>query len=111
NEVIGLIALQNSLPDNFHDADISLLLALATPLSMALDNVRLTETERERRLIASALMEIGQLAGARLDYDDVLEQILDQLQRVISYDSGVILLQPGGSSSERQLIVGASHEP
>lgn len=109
NEVIGLIALQNAMPESYDDNDLSLLMALATPLSMALDNVRLTETERERRMIAGALMEIGQLAGARLDYDDVLEQILDQMQRVISYDSGVILIKPSGD--ERQLIVGASHDP
>jgi signal transduction histidine kinase len=109
NEVIGVISLQNTIPESFHDEAISLLMALATPLSMTLDNLRLTETERERRMIAGALMEIGQLAGARLDYDDVLEQILDQLQRVISYDSGVILIKPSGD--ERQLIVGASHDP
>ena len=54
-------------------------------------------------------MEIGQLAGARLDYDDVLERILDQLQRAISYDSAAILLP--SSEDERLLIVSASHDP
>ena len=108
-EVTGLIALQNVMPDSFDDHDLSLLMAIAAPLSLALDNIRLTDTERERRLIAASLMEIGQLAGASLDYDDVLERILDQLQRAVSYDSAAVLLP--ASEQERRLIVSASHDP
>ncbi|MFN8447121.1 MAG: GAF domain-containing protein [Anaerolineae bacterium] len=109
SEVIGLIALQNLLPGSLTDRDLSLLMALAAPLSLALDNIRLVENERERRLIAGALMEIGQLAGAQLDYDDVLDRVLDQLQRVISYDSAAVLLPT--SDDQRTLIVSASHDP
>lgn len=109
SEIAGLIALQNVMPNSFDDHDLSLLMAVAAPLSLALDTLRVAETERERRLIAGALMEIGQLAGASLDYDDVLERILDQLQRVITYDSAAILLPMSGD--ERRLIVSASHDP
>ncbi|HVU11866.1 MAG TPA: GAF domain-containing protein [Phototrophicaceae bacterium] len=109
SEVNGLIALQNVIPNGFDDHDLSLLMAIAAPLSLSLDNLRLAETERERRMIAAALMEIGQLAGVNLDYDDVLERILDQLQRVVSYDSAAILLTP--TEGERSLMVGASHDP
>ena len=109
SEITGLIALQNITPDSFDDHDLSLLMTIAAPLSLALDNIRLTDTERERRMIATGLTEIGQLAGARLDYDDVLERILDQLQRAISYDSAAILLP--SSENEHLLIVSASHDP
>ena len=109
SEIAGLIALQNVMPNSFDDRDLSLLIAIAAPLSLALDTLRVAETERERRLIAGALMEIGQLAGASLDYDDVLERILDQLQRVISYDSAAILLP--AADDQQRLIVSASHDP
>ncbi len=109
SDVIGLVALQNLMPNSFNDYDLSLLMAIAAPLSLALDNMRLTETERERRMIAGSLMEIGQLAGALLDYDDVLERILDQLQRVVTYDGAAILLP--ASSPEPVLVVTASHDP
>ncbi len=109
SEVTGLIALQNVLPQSFNDLDLSLLMAIAAPLSLALDNLRLIDTERERRLIATALMEIGQLAGAHEDYDEVLERLLDQLQRVSGYDSAAILLAEIDATD--RLIVGASHDP
>ncbi|MCC6801395.1 MAG: GAF domain-containing protein [Anaerolineae bacterium] len=109
SEVIGLIALQNAVPGSLTDRDLTLLMAIAAPLSLALDNIRLTDNDRERRLIAGALVEIGQLAGAHLRYDDVLDGVLDQLQRVISYDSAAILLPT--PDDEHLLIVGASHDP
>ncbi len=109
SEVIGLIALQHVMPGSFSDRDLSLLMTIAAPLSLTLDNVRLADMERERRLIAGALMEIGQLAGRQLDYDDVLDRILDQLQRAVGYDSATVLLP--ASSGEPLLIVSASHDP
>src|SRR5690606_14538618 len=41
SEVTGLVALQNVLPGSFDDEDLSLLMAMTAPISMALDNARL----------------------------------------------------------------------
>jgi len=117
-EVTGLIALQNQLPNSFDDSDLSMLQAIAAPLALSLDNLRMNETDRERRMIAAALMEIGQLAGGSLDDSDLLENLLDQYQRVVSYDSACVLLPSRESGSpefardeERILLVSASHDP
>lgn len=117
-EVTGLIALQNLLPNSFDDGDLAMLQAIAAPLALSLDSMRMNEAERERRMIAAALMEIGQLAGGSLEDDDLLENLLDQYQRVVSYDSASVLLPSRESGSpefaraeERILLVSASHDP
>jgi signal transduction histidine kinase len=110
NEVVGVISAQNYLPDAYADADLTILMAYAAMLALMYDNLRLVELERERRFIAGALMEIGQVVSGRADYDDVLDRILDQIHRLVANDSASILLEPVGHSSEK-LIVCATHDP
>ncbi len=110
NEVIGVISAQNFLPNSYNDADLSILMAYAAMLALMYDNLRLVELERERRLIAASLMEIGQVVSGAANYDDVLDRILDQIHQLVDYDSASILLEPAGESSER-LIVCATHDP
>jgi len=53
---------------------------------------RLYETEREQRQTAQALREIGTVFSATLSYDSILDQILDELPRMIPYDAAYVLL-------------------
>jgi signal transduction histidine kinase len=108
-EVRGLMALQHAAPHAFTDRDRSLLQAIAAPLSLALDNLRLSESERERRTIAGGLLEIGQLTGSSHDYDELLESLLDQFQRVVGYDSAAVLLPVADDA--HQLVITTSHDP
>lgn len=108
-EIRGLVALQHAAPHAFSDREMSLLQALAAPLSLALDNLRLSESERERRTIAGGLLEIGQLTGGSHDYDELLESLLDQFQRVVGYESATVVLPV--ADEPRHLAVSASHDP
>jgi signal transduction histidine kinase/CheY-like chemotaxis protein len=105
HEVIGVLSLQNALPDSFADRDLSLLMTIGSQLSLSLDNTRLVEVERERRNMASILMEVGQLVSAMLHYGDVLDLILEQLYRVNNYDSATIMLPVAGVDDGSQMIV------
>lgn len=107
SEVTGVIALQSNFPYVYGDEELARLLLIAGLLSLALENRRLVQLERERRLIATALMEIGQ-SPAR-DYEDVLERVLDQLQRVTGYDSAAALLT--NRHMQNGLVVSSSHDP
>lgn len=116
-DAIGLISVQHVQPREFDDDDMAILTTVASTLSLALDNRRLNQIERERRLLAEALTKIGQLVSQNADYDEVLEVLLDQFQRVVGYDSATSLLAALGADDVSKargtlkLVVSASHDP
>ncbi len=106
-EVIGLISLQNLLPNCYADPDLHLLLLIAGQIAFAVENHRLLQAEQERRRVASTLMEVGQVVNSTLHYEEVLERILEQMQRVVDYDSASIMLPAAGCDDGSRMIVAA----
>ncbi len=112
HDVIGLIALQNIAPASFDDASLALLINVAQQVALALDNIRLATSERERRTIVNALTELGQIVSSSPDYDEALDHMLSQLQRITQYDSANILLAPhGGETGPHRLLLYAFNSP
>ncbi len=83
-------------PDIASD-DIAPIMAFAHQLGVALDNARLVESERKQRQIAETLREVAEILGSSLDLDVVLPLVLDQIQKVVPYDSSSIFLREGSS--------------
>lgn len=109
NEVLGLISVQSFMPDTYTDTDLSLLLTVGAQLSLALDNAHLLEAEQERRQLANTLMDVSRDVNATLDYREVLDRILEQMQRVVAYDSASIMLVPADAPRDgTQMIVVAA---
>lgn len=108
NEVIGLVSIQSLLPNHFHDSDLALLRLVAGQISQILDNRRLLQTERDRRQLTSTLMEVNQALGSTLEYEEVLERILEQLHRLIDYDRASIMLPVPNVTDGSRMIVSAS---
>ncbi len=108
SEVIGLMSVQNTLPDSYVDADLSLLMTVAAQLSLALDNSRLLEAEQARRKMANTLIDMSRDVSSTLDFGEVLDRILEQMQRVVDYDSASIMLTPVDSHDGRRMIVVAT---
>jgi signal transduction histidine kinase len=109
SELIGLISVQNVLPNVYTDQDVSSLVAIAAQLSIVLDNLQLRETERERRMMVNALMAMTQLVTTITHYEDVMERTLEHLGRVVAFDTGVILL-PKAEETNR-MVVCATYDP
>ncbi|HIC92939.1 MAG TPA: GAF domain-containing protein, partial [Anaerolineae bacterium] len=65
---------------------------LADQIAVAIENARLYESERERRRIADTLREVAEVVGSTLQLKEVLDLILDQLHRVVPYDSASVQL-------------------
>ncbi len=76
-------------------ADVPLVEAFASYLSIALENVRLLEAERQRRYEAETLSQATVALTSTLNLDQVLEGILTALKKVVPYDSASIFLQEG----------------
>jgi sigma-B regulation protein RsbU (phosphoserine phosphatase) len=103
-EIIGAIVAEATGQGRaFENWAISLGQAMADQLSIALQNVRLYEAEYERRQQAETLRQVSFAVGSSLNLNEVLERILDQLGRVIKYDSAAIHLIEG---NRRRIIAG-----
>jgi signal transduction histidine kinase/DNA-binding response OmpR family regulator len=105
NVAIGLISVQNVLPESFTDEDLAMLNAVAAQISLALDNANLLVSEQERRRIASTLIDVSRVMSSTLNPDDLLERIFEQMARVIEFDSASVMLPVGEKSG--QMVVRA----
>lgn len=104
DEVVGVLVAENTrnaFP--FDRAAISLGQAMAEQLGIGLQNVELYESEYLRREQAETLRQVSSIVGSSLKLNEVLELILDQLARVIKYDSAAIHLVQG---KHRRVIAG-----
>ena len=108
--VAGVLTLGHPKVDHFGEQDLALLTVVADQAGIALDNARLFEAEQERRRFASRLQEIARTINSTLDPALVFPQVLEQLERVVAYDSASIFLVDGiidavRSSSARVVYV------
>jgi diguanylate cyclase (GGDEF)-like protein len=72
---------------------------------------RLYETERAQRQMAQALREIGASFSSTLSFDGLLDQILDELPRIVPYDAAYLMLSAPGFGSEPISALAAHHAP
>ena len=56
---------------------------------------RAERAEHEQRRLAEALREAGTALSATLDFDQLLESLLDQIARVVPYDTANVMLRRG----------------
>jgi PAS domain S-box-containing protein len=93
-EFLGVLDVLADSPRIFSRADAELLGLLATQAAIAIQNARLFEREREQRELAEALEEAAATVSSTLDLEQVLDHILEQVERVVAGDAfSVILIQ------------------
>jgi NtrC-family two-component system sensor histidine kinase KinB len=95
DNVVGVLTLVHPQEGFFSEEDLSLLTAIADQGGIAIENARLFTAERGRRQFALTLQEITQIVNSSLDPTQVFPLILEQLERVIEYDSASIFIQRG----------------
>jgi GAF domain-containing protein len=90
-EFLGVLDVLADSPRTFSQADAELLGLLATQAAIAIQNARLFEREREQ---TEALEEAAATVSSTLDLEQVLDHILEQVERVVAGDAfSVILIQ------------------
>jgi two-component system, NtrC family, sensor histidine kinase KinB len=90
--VVGVITLAHFEPGHFTAEDLRLLSATAETVGLAVENARLFTAEHQRRLIASTLQEVARTINASLEPEKVFTLILDQLSKVVRFDSASLLI-------------------
>ncbi len=92
HRVVGVLTFTHDQPGAFDREDLELLRIIADQAAVSIENARLFTTEEQRRQLADTLSEIARTLAATLDLDEVLSLILEQLERVVPYDSASIFL-------------------
>ena len=108
-KLIGFISLDSRTANRFTHEDARLALTYVDQVAIALENARLfselqSELDERRRLIAEleiknieseTLRESSAIIAATLDKNETIDRILEQLERVIPYDSASVQLVTG----------------
>ena len=91
-EVTGVLQVtDDSDTRHFTQSDAELLSLLGDQAAIAIENTHLLQAERTVREQAEALREAARIVGSSLSLDEVLQAVLDQLARVLHFDSGCIM--------------------
>lgn len=102
----GFISLDGSTIGQFNEHDAQMALTYANQVSIALENARLIsdlqiELDERKKLVAAlklrneeseTLRESAAIVAATLDQSEAVDRILEQLERVVHYDSASVQL-------------------
>ena len=94
-KVFGMLSTQAYRPAAFDEADEQILNLLANQAAVAMEHARLFVAEREQHELEAVLRETGAILGASLEMDAVLDRLLEQVERVVPYDTGTIFMISG----------------
>lgn len=92
---LGGLAVYALRPHAFGQADLELLVKLADPVALAIDNARRYQRQEAGRRLAATLLETFRVVGSSLRLEEVLRRILDQLRRVVPYTSASVQRRRG----------------
>lgn len=95
DELVGVLNLLSDREGFFGAHDLPMLTAVATPIALALQKAWLFRAEREQRELAEALRDAlgaGAALSATLNFDTVLDRLLEQVARVVPYDMANVML-------------------
>jgi PAS domain S-box-containing protein len=92
-EVIGTFGCDTvDRPHRFTQEDIDLTITVANLIAVRIDQARLFEAERDQRRLAEALRESAAVLNRTLYFDEVLDRVLENIDRVVPYDATDIML-------------------
>ncbi len=85
--LIGVVVLLSGQPESFNEGHLPILLGIAAPMALALQNAQLFEAEARRAHHLEALNEITRAAVSDLDYQTLLDTLADRLAYMFSADA------------------------
>ena len=96
DRIIGVINItDDEQPGLFSEDQVRLVSLFADQAAIAVENTRLFEAEREQRELAEALRQATAAVSSTLDLEQILDLILEQVDRVIPNDAINIMLIDG----------------
>ncbi|MDX9863968.1 MAG: diguanylate cyclase [Anaerolineaceae bacterium] len=93
DKIAGFFSLDSAQPNFFTEDHLRYLNIFAGQVGLALENAHLYETARQRAREAETLQKVARVVNTSLNQQEIFKIILEQLERVIDYDSASILLK------------------
>ena len=90
--VVGILDIQADKVNAFSDEDLLTFEAVADNIAIAIHNADLYRSEQWRRQVGESLHDVAGLVSANVSVDDVLDSILDELDRNLPVDISAIWL-------------------
>lgn len=98
---LGTISVQSREPHAFSADDEMLLKTLGLQAALAIENARLLQVEHGARRDAEVLSEIATRLSSTLNFEELLDLLLDQVSRLVPYDAAALLLVEQATSRTR----------
>ncbi len=95
DRVIGALTIDNRGVRRYTEEEIRVIQAFAQQAAIAIENARLFEAQRAQRELSEALEAAASVVSSVLDFDQVLDYILDQVARFVRGDVYNIILIEG----------------
>ncbi len=107
DQFLGVLDIQAEEVNAFGDDDVYVFESLADQVATAINNAQMYQNERSRRILTESLYEVSRALSQTLNMEEVFAQILDNLQQIVRFDRGSVLLH----NSDLLEIVAASGFP
>jgi GAF domain-containing protein len=91
-KLVGVLDVQSTEVNAFGKGDRRILSSIAAQAAIAIERARLYEAEAQRRQEAETLRQAAAVLTSTLDLEETLDRILEQLHRVVAYDSASVQL-------------------
>jgi signal transduction histidine kinase/CheY-like chemotaxis protein len=95
---VGGLSVASLLPRPWPADEIALVKTIGQQLGAAAERLRLFQAEQKQRELAEALQEAAAVVSSTLDLDQVLDRILEQVERVVPGDAFNIMLVEDSSA-------------
>jgi signal transduction histidine kinase/CheY-like chemotaxis protein len=105
---VGGLAVGSPSPRHWLAGEIALVEAVGQQLGAAVERLRLFQAEREQRELAEALQKAASALSGTLKTDEVLDRILEQVERVVPGDAFSVTLLTG--DDDGQVTLWRGHE-
>jgi PAS domain S-box-containing protein len=110
DEKLGAAHIAFHETHHFSPDEISRAEQAAGQIALAIARAQLLKTERQQRELAEALREAARAIGTSLELNEILRVILDQLKRVLVYDTASVLVLREHNMPDLVVGVGYSDE-
>lgn len=107
-QMLGVLTLQSKQVSAFNEQDIPFLQLLSTQVAIAIYNASLYQREKAARRLAETLQDTGRALTSTLEWDAVIDLILERLEEIVTYDRASVLVQRG---SELELVAARGFPP
>jgi len=90
--VAGSLCLMDSAPHPVSQDELALLNAIVQQIAVSIERARLFEDILREREVSQTLLDTAEALGTTLRLDKLMDRALDELQRLVPYDSALIAM-------------------